>query len=311
MTEPTHSSVDFPGPFSPPKALEILTSSQQLARKRKQESSSTQRLTIYRWWVSSSPLLSLLDYLKKSLFVLTLLFKDVISSLAAVTQLLSQAIGLWQQIRETYECIKTRPKLLVDTNTRLSNLLRTLNMIEREPKLRTEDINTLLNLMRALAMELCQRLQKMATIQRKKTVLQSIRVWSHGSRDENKLAGILERLEQAQTDLAIHINVVNVGLTNMIAEEVGRRAQLPEVETRSPIEERKPNGQFLIEGNRTSDSANQLNGILDTECWKWPTTATVRNNRAIQQGRQTNIIAGSACGLQLHQLPPLWPKGGE
>ncbi|KAI0965878.1 hypothetical protein F4678DRAFT_451535 [Xylaria arbuscula] len=227
---------------------------------------------------------------------------DVIGSLAAVTQLLSQAIGLWQQIRATYECIKTRPKLLQDTNTRLSNLLRTLQTIEQEPNLRTEDINTLLNLMRTLANELCGRLQIMAALQRKKTVLESLRAWSHGSRDETKLANILERLEQVKTDIAIHINVVNVGLTSTITGEVGRCAQTPETESLCASEKTKACGQLLIEANATSESADQLNGILDTEGWKWPTTATVRNNKALQQGRQRNIIAGSAFGLKLLQV---------
>ncbi|KAF2969140.1 hypothetical protein GQX73_g4387 [Xylaria multiplex] len=227
---------------------------------------------------------------------------DVIGSLAAVTQLLSQAISLWQQIQTTYESIKTRPKLLLDTNTRLSNLLRTLSIIEREPKLRTEDINTQLNLMRKIALELCQRLQIMAALQRKGTVFQSLRVWSHGSRDEAKLANILQRLAQAETEIAIYINVVNVSLTSSIAEEVVGCTPAPETGDRRPADKTKANKHLLIEENTTSESADQLNGILDTEGWEWPTTATVRNNKALQQSRQKNIIAGTTCGLKLLQL---------
>ncbi|KAJ2994009.1 hypothetical protein NUW58_g1663 [Xylaria curta] len=239
---------------------------------------------------------------------------DVISSIAAVSQLLCQAIELWQQVQTTYERVKARPKLLLDANAQLSNLLQILSRIEREPKLRTDEIDTQLKFIKNIAIELCERLKIMAALQRRSAFRQSMRAWSHGSRDEAKLAHILNRLEQAKTELTIHINVVHVGLTKDIADEVGRLAQAPETGNRSPIEEVKANQQLLIEGNTTSEVADQLNGIIAIEAREWPTFATVRNNKALQQSRQKNIIAGGTRGLKavassvrrlIGLLPPL------
>ncbi|KAF2969478.1 hypothetical protein GQX73_g4094 [Xylaria multiplex] len=227
---------------------------------------------------------------------------DVIGSAAAISQLLSQAIGLWQQVQTAYECVKTRPKLLMDMNAQLSNILPLIDGIEREPTLCTGEIYGQLDFIKRIATELCQKLQAMAALQRKSPVRQSIHAWSRGSRDEAKLADILQRLQQAKTELAIHINLVHLSLTSNMTKGMDRSSKIPDIETQIPPRDTKERQRLTIEGNATGEAAQQLNGIIAMDASRDYITASIRNNQVLQQGRQKNIISGATADFDLLRI---------
>ncbi|KAI3321156.1 hypothetical protein HD806DRAFT_503161 [Xylariaceae sp. AK1471] len=225
---------------------------------------------------------------------------DVISSTAAVTQLLAQAINLWQQVQVAYQSVKAAPKVLADTAAQLSNLSDIILEIEREPELRTPEIHAQMKIIKFIATELCQRLQVMAALQRKSALRQGLRAWSRGPRDEAKLADILQRLEHARTNLILRINLVQVSLTGGIAEDIGRFVQGAEGVIQAQTKRQDTRHRLLIQSNEVKGDGDQVNGIIGVEdSWR-PTSAKIRDNIAL--GRQRNFIAGRGSLKIIHGL---------
>ncbi|RYP84833.1 hypothetical protein DL769_001096 [Monosporascus sp. CRB-8-3] len=211
---------------------------------------------------------------------------DVVSSVAAVVQLLAQVIDLWQQIDMARQHVKAAPKVFNDTIAHISNLSDIIHDVEREPRLHTTQIHEQVRRIDAIVTELHQILAAMETRLRKSTLRQGLRALGRGTRDEAKLEDVLKRLESAKAELTLRINVVHVGLTGEIAEEMGRFAQGAEAGNNT----RKIENELLMEGNESWDHADQLNGIVGIESASVPTTARVIDNRALGNGRQKNLI---------------------
>ncbi|KAI1129651.1 hypothetical protein F5Y10DRAFT_146097 [Nemania abortiva] len=215
---------------------------------------------------------------------------DIIGSAAAVTQLLAQAISLWQQVQAARETVKTASKILADTSSQLSNVSNIVLEIEREPLLHTPEVYMQIRIIKFTATELCQRLEAMAALQSRSTLRQGLHAWSRGPRDEAKLADVLKRLEHAKTELIIRMGLVQVNLTGGIAKEMGRFVQETKTETQAQSEKKTTGHKFSIQGNEVIGIGDQINGIVGVEDSSRPTAAKIRGN--IAHGKQRNIIAG-------------------
>ncbi|KAI0452112.1 hypothetical protein F5B21DRAFT_484656 [Xylaria acuta] len=225
---------------------------------------------------------------------------DILSSVAAVGQLLGQAISLWQQVQIARDTVKTAPKVLADTSAQLSNLSDIVHQIEREPELRTPEIHAQINIIRFIATEICQRLEVMAKLQHKSALRQGLRAWSRGPRDEAKLADVLRRLENAKAELVLRINLVHLSVTGGIADEIGRFVQGTEAASQAQAKKQSSGHRLLIQGNEVRGIGDQINGIMGMEGSSRPTTARIMGN--IAHGKQRNLIGGKESLKFMHGL---------
>ncbi|KAI0112381.1 hypothetical protein GGR51DRAFT_38022 [Nemania sp. FL0031] len=225
---------------------------------------------------------------------------DIIGSTAAVTQLLAQAISLWQQIKAARDAVKMAPKTLADISSQLSNLSNIILEVEREPLLHTQEVYMQIGIIKFIATEICQRLEAMAALQTRSTLRQGIHAWSRGPRDEAKLADVLNRLERAKAELIIRMGIVQVNLTGGIAGEMGRFLQDTKIVTQDQSKKISSGHKLLIQGNEVKGIGDQVNGIVGVEDSSRPTAAKITGN--IAHGKQRNIIAGKGSLKMLQGL---------
>ncbi|KAH9999743.1 hypothetical protein F4779DRAFT_605219 [Xylariaceae sp. FL0662B] len=231
---------------------------------------------------------------------------DVISSAAAVAQLLGQIISIWQHVEMARECVKAAPKRLGDTTAQLCSLSDTIKQIQHEPGLRTAEIHSQIKLIDGVAAELKRILEKMTISQQKSPLRQGLLAFRRGGRDESKLNDVLGRLEKAKTDLTLRIHVVHVGITEGIAKNVERFREGPEVDGHQAMGEKFHRHLLLLEGNITGEGSDQINGIIGIESSRAATTAKIMHNQALCGGRQKNlIITGNSSSHLLED----WERG--
>lgn len=203
----------------------------------------------------------------------------MISSIAAITQVISQALELWQQIDQTRQAVRMAPKVLSDTKTQLANLADIIDDVERDTSLRTFKIFKQLNIIDSIATELNKILLSMAVLQRKSTLRQSLHAFIRRSRDEASLNDVLMRLEKAKAELAIRINVAHVGITRGIAEHMGISNKPEQLH------------HLHLERNESGQDSIQMNGILGFDSPKLGIRVNVTENKAQGKSRQTNIVS--------------------
>lgn len=246
-----------------------------------------------------------------------------------ITQLVGQVISLWQQIELSRQAVRTAPKALKDTKTRLSNLQDTVYEVENEPKLQKTAVRAQLEIIRDIILEFKEILATMVALQRRNPLRQSIYMLCHRPRDESLLCDILSRIYAAQIELAIRINVAHVEITREIAEGVGRierEAREERIERQSAQDGHEEELRFkaieqavreeqtkwevskdrsevrvrlLMEGNVSKDEASQSNGIYGFEDTQGSTSARIVENMATGKSIQTNFILGGPIPHQL------------
>ncbi|EMR62096.1 hypothetical protein UCREL1_10974 [Eutypa lata UCREL1] len=145
---------------------------------------------------------------------------DVVSSAAAVLQLLGQVIDLWQQIDRARESVKSAPKVFTDTKVQVSSLSEIVQKVKRNPNLRAPEIHDHLKRVDTITNELRDLLEAMAIRQQ----------------DMGRLA------EGAKTTQA----------KNMVAE-INHRLSLKDNESRDQAQQ--VNGILGMEGSSVSTTA--------------------------------------------------------
>ncbi|KAM7199519.1 hypothetical protein V8F20_005703 [Naviculisporaceae sp. PSN 640] len=255
---------------------------------------------------------------------------DVVSSAAAVLQLLAQAVTLVQQVYSMREAVKAAPKQLSDTQDQLSNLIETIEYVWNEPELHTPTIQTQMIVIRDISEELTHILGLMKALQERGKVYQGLYMLVKKTRDEGRLSDVLGRLARAKAELAIRIDVVHVGLTRgvrmgverieqgMMARSGNEKESWRNDEMKKKRKKKKPEREEGIEDSRlfrhelrvdlnvVEDDGTQMNGIVGFGENKTvtPSKASVVKNRASGRGQQRNFIFGSggvdelrACGF--------------
>ncbi|KAI1381357.1 hypothetical protein F4677DRAFT_122977 [Hypoxylon crocopeplum] len=202
---------------------------------------------------------------------------DVVSSAAAVVQLITQAIELWQQIDMARESIKSAPKVFEDTKTQAYSLFEIVQIVRDRPELHIAEIYAQVERIYAIAIELHKILEVMALRQRKSPLRQGLHALVRAERDDAKLDNVLRRLDMAKGDLTLRIGVVNIGILGELRASFMNQA--PEIGNR-----------LFLERNESWDSANQVNGVIGIEASRTSTTATVMENKALGNSQQKNLI---------------------
>ncbi|RYP92470.1 hypothetical protein DL770_001416 [Monosporascus sp. CRB-9-2] len=191
---------------------------------------------------------------------------DVVSSAAAVVQLLAQVIDLWQQIDTARDSVKTAPKVFDDTKAHASNLRDIIREVECRPELHTAAIHAQIQQVEVVASELDQILKAMAQRQRKSALRQGLRALGRAARDEAKLDDVLKRLERAKADLMLRISVVHVGMSGEMAEIMGKSIKGAEAVADDRTKTRETDHHLFVEGN---------------ECAREQSTEESHNGRAL------------------------------
>ncbi|RYP76362.1 hypothetical protein DL771_001801 [Monosporascus sp. 5C6A] len=174
---------------------------------------------------------------------------DVVGSAAAVVQLLAQVIDLWQQIDTARDSVKTAPKVFDDTKAYASDLHDIIRDVECRPELHTAAIHAHIQRVEAVAIELNTILEAMAQRQRKSALWQGLRALGRAARDEAKLDDVLKRLERAKADLALRIDLVHVGVSAEMAENMGRFMKGAEAVVNARTKAQEIDHHLLIECN--------------------------------------------------------------
>lgn len=226
---------------------------------------------------------------------------DVISSAAAVTQVIGQTLSLIQQLYQASEAVRAAPKAIRDTKSQLSNLIDTAHEVMHEPGLQVPTINAQLNVIYGITTELNQILKSMEELQRKSKMYQGMRALVKKQRDDGRLDDVLSRLESAKTELAIRIDVAHVKMTQVVSIGVQRIEH--NVQTAIQRGSDRPEHQygFRIEENRARDGSEQLNGIIGMGNLKVSTTASIYQNASEGHSKQRNIILGDPSLFKLFQ----------
>lgn len=222
----------------------------------------------------------------------------MVSSAAAVLQLLGQVIDLWQQIDRARESVKSAPKVFTDTKVQVSSLSEIVQKVKRNPNLRAPEIHDHLKRVDIITNELRDLLEAMATRQRKSSLQQGFHAFRRGTRDEEKLHNILKQLESAKTELALRINLVHMDMTGEIAEDMGRLAEGAKT-TQAKNMVAEINHRLSLKDNESRDQAQQVNGILGMEESRVSTTAMIIENKALGNSQQRNLILGGSDLIRL------------
>lgn len=209
---------------------------------------------------------------------------DALSSVAVVGQLIGQAIDIWQQIDLVRQTIKAAPKLLNDLTVQSVNLLNLLRDIKGSTELYTPAIHSRIEYIYSISLELQQILKRLAVLNRRSIIRQSLHVLSHRTRDESRLNDILSRIEKAKTELLITMSLVHVEKTGRLSEGLRRI----ESNTRRDSSEFSPT--IKVDRNHTDEKAGQNSAVAGFEDCNVPFTASITDNTALGQSRQNNLI---------------------
>ncbi|OTA65188.1 hypothetical protein K449DRAFT_392303 [Hypoxylon sp. EC38] len=214
---------------------------------------------------------------------------DVVSSAAAVVQLITQVIELWKQIDTARERVKSAPKVFEDTRTQAYALFEILQTVKRRPELHIAEIHTQVQRINVIANELHKILEGMALRQRKSPLRQGLHALVRAEKDDAKLDDVLKRLDMAKGDLMLQIGVVNTGIVGELRESLANRE--PEIGNR-----------LYLEKNESWENANQLNGVIGIEASKTSTMARVMENKAHGNSTQKNLILAGPGILKLLEV---------
>lgn len=218
-------------------------------------------------------------------------YQDVVSSAAAVAQLLAQVIELWRQVDAARESVKTAPKVFADTKEQASNLFEIIQDVKRRRELHTPAIHARVKRVETVAVGLHKILEAMALRQGRSTLRQGLFALGRGAKEDAKLADVMKRLEVAKSDLTIQIGITHIAISGEMRDDLGRLTQgaedLVEAVNQRP---EKINHRMLLESNEAWEKANQINGIIGIEESKASTTAKIMENKARGNSQQKNLI---------------------
>jgi hypothetical protein len=142
----------------------------------------------------------------------------VISSTAAVSQLLGQAITIFQKIQEARAKVHSAPDRVDRYKDQLDSLLGTLRLVQDERELQTPAVKEQLEVVIETGKELKDTLDDLAAQQAKSKAKQFVHAFASGNTDEKGFDDIWDRLDRAKADLTTRILTVHVGLSGTMRD---------------------------------------------------------------------------------------------
>ncbi|KAL9119463.1 MAG: hypothetical protein Q9187_003984 [Circinaria calcarea] len=150
---------------------------------------------------------------------------EIIGAASAASALLETAISIIKRVRKAHEQQKNLAKVLRSHYDELISTRKTIQIVEDEDALRTAAVVSELVKLEDVAARLVDCLEKMVP-GTKGSMRQLAHQLVQGSRDENALADIMNKLSRANSSLSLHIQVANVGLMRTIRDNFVANAEV-------------------------------------------------------------------------------------
>ena len=134
--------------------------------------------------------------------------------------MIGQAILLWQQVNQARENVRDAPKLLDEYRKQLTTMMDTARLVETEKDLQTAEIGEQLIRIGAILQELNDFLKSMSSSGEKSKVKRYFRALGNGEANARELRRILDRWADGRQDLALRIQLAQVGLSRSRHNEI-------------------------------------------------------------------------------------------
>ncbi|PMD51242.1 uncharacterized protein K444DRAFT_620384 [Hyaloscypha bicolor E] len=144
---------------------------------------------------------------------------EVLGTASAVVQLLEAAISVMGRLRRAFERQKEMAAVLEKHDLELNNLISLVRTIEDEKDLRTDAVSKELKKLGDIERELVDCLNGIDPGTKGK-VHQIAHQLFHGSKEERKLANIMNDLTRAKLDLSFRVQVASVGVIRDVGDAV-------------------------------------------------------------------------------------------
>ncbi|KAF2640902.1 hypothetical protein P280DRAFT_480369 [Massarina eburnea CBS 473.64] len=144
---------------------------------------------------------------------------EVLGAISAASALLEMAITMVGRIRKAYEQQKEFANIVGGHHDELKEIRDIIQLVEEETALRTAAITSQLVTIRDLTKKLIECLNVLDLGDKR-----PIRKFAHhlvqGSKDQKAIADKMDKLGRAKSSLILQLQVVNVGLTRTVEENI-------------------------------------------------------------------------------------------
>ena len=144
--------------------------------------------------------------------------QGVVGGIAAISQLLDQAIRLVKSIQKAREKVRGTSERIDEYNDQLHNLLGTLTLVQGEKELQTPSIEEAIQTIIRIGGELMNHLNLLASWSGKNKARQYMHAFASGEKDEKAADDILDRLDRARAELNVRIITSHVGISGTIRD---------------------------------------------------------------------------------------------
>ncbi|RAL64619.1 hypothetical protein DID88_001652 [Monilinia fructigena] len=142
---------------------------------------------------------------------------EIIGAISAVSGLLESAIGLFERVRKTYNDEKKSTEVLGNYVFEIQRILAILELVENEADLRTAAVLSEIENIRKIAEKLVGSLERMMPGE-KGQIRRFAHQFAHGSREQEALVDLMDRLNRAKSNLALNLHVAHVGITRVVGD---------------------------------------------------------------------------------------------
>ncbi|TGO10022.1 hypothetical protein BTUL_0147g00260 [Botrytis tulipae] len=144
---------------------------------------------------------------------------EIIGAISAVSALLESTIGLLSRLRKTYNDQKHSSKVLGAHVVEIQGILTILELVKHEANLRTAAVLSEIENIRKIATELICTLELMVPGD-KSQARRFAHQFLQGTKEQETLAKLMERLEHAKSNLGLGLHVAHVGVTQLVGDKV-------------------------------------------------------------------------------------------
>ncbi|KAF7912335.1 uncharacterized protein EAF01_001356 [Botrytis porri] len=144
---------------------------------------------------------------------------EIIGALSAISGLLESSINLLSRLRRTYNDQKNASQVLGAHVVEIQGLLTILELVKHEANLRTAGVLSEIENIRKIAMELMSNLEVMLSGE-KSQARRFAHQFLQGTKEQEILAKLMERLEHAKSNLSLSLHVAHVGVTQFVGDKV-------------------------------------------------------------------------------------------
>ncbi|CAD6455816.1 5e77a018-5156-4f60-b40b-2159ab023bf8 [Sclerotinia trifoliorum] len=144
---------------------------------------------------------------------------DVLGAVSAASGLLESAISIIERLHKAYGDMKAFEEVFESRVIEIQGILTIIELVKNESNLRTAAVLSEIENIRKITEKLVEHLE--STMPGEKS---QARRFAHqiakGSKDQERLAKLMERLDRAKSNLGLSLHVANVGVTHGVGDDL-------------------------------------------------------------------------------------------